>query len=138
MKWPLLLALAVSLSAVGRSADEPASAGAATAAAAEPKLEGVVIERSSGGFLTVTMDGPKLVLSFFDAEKKQIPPDVDHAFVRIHPAGRNPLRRTLIKMDDGLTLTHGQPLRPPWVFKLYITLVDANDKAIEEYVVDYP
>lgn len=158
MRWITLFAMLVSLSVGSRAADEAvapaASADAATADAVgepEPELEGVVIERAGGGFMTATMEGPRMVLRFFDEKKKAVTPDVQRAFVKFKPSGRRPQNRTLLLGSDGMSLTHGRVLRAPFVFKAFVSLIKSADGAEvddddesaevvsdEKYTVDFP
>lgn len=141
MRWITLLALGASLVAMGHGAEgaPDTTAPAADAAAAEPQLEGVVVERTGGGYLTLMMDGTALVIRFFDTEKKPVPPDVSRGFVRFQFPNRSPERRPLNPTEDGLALRHGQPLRHPHVFKAFLTLVHGEgEDDVETYTVDYP
>jgi hypothetical protein len=137
----------VSLQSFGAE-DAPASSAAPTAE--EIQLQGVVIERPSG-FMTVTMEGPRVVLRFFDKDKKAIAPDVHHAIVKFKMTGRRPQNRTLLLGTDGMSLTHGRVLRPPYNFKAFVSLVkDAGGEEVddedenaevaegERYTVDFP
>jgi hypothetical protein len=146
MRWITLFAFVATLAVASSGAENNAAAAAPAAAAEEePKLEGVVVERTSGGFLTLTMDGKKLVLRFFDEKKKPIAADVNGGFVRFQFGNRSPERRPLNLAADGLSMTHGEPLRPPHVFKAFITLRHGeasgegeDDAGAEKYIVDFP
>jgi hypothetical protein len=148
MRWITLFAFAASLAAVsfGAESEAPAAPPAQAAEEEETKLDGVVVERTNGGFLTLTMDGKKLVVRFFDSKKKPMTPDVRTGFVRFQFSNRSPERRPLFLTEDGQGMTHGEPLRPPHVFKAFITLrtgeatdADGDDEAgAEKYVVDFP
>lgn len=158
MRWITLFALAAVGAVFSYGADPVADATApATSSAAntdagtavanpteeEPQLEGVVVERKSGGFMTLTMDGKKLVLRFFDAKKKPVAADVRGGFVRFLFGNRSPERRPLVPTGDGMGLTHGEPLRTPHIFSAHITLrhgegEDEDDIASEDYIVSYP
>ena len=129
MRWITLFALFASLASGIRAAEAAATDDAAAAAEAEPELEGVVVERPDGTFMTVTMDGTRALLSFFDAKKKPIAPVVERAFVKFRLSGRRPENRTLLPDAEGMSLTHGRPLRPPFVFRAFITLVHEDGDA---------
>lgn len=154
MRSITLFALVAVLAGTMRGADSAAPA-AGGPAESEPKLEGVVVERTGGGYMTLSMEGPRAVLRFYNEKKKPVPPDVDRAFVKFRLSGRRPENRTLLPSEDGMYLRHGRPLRPPFVFKAYISLVkesDADDAdqdfdeddedaevvSTERYEVDYP
>lgn len=150
MRWITLLAVLASSVCSAVTAEEtspPATAGGTEAPL--PELEGVVVERPDGTFMTVTMEGPRVVLRFFDAKHQPIAPDVQRAFVKFRLSGRRPQNRTLLPGDDGVSLTHGRVLRPPFVFHAYITLVKEADGEIgdddedaevegEKYQVSFP
>lgn len=139
MRWITLLAAIVCFAPVASFAADASPAEANEAAAEEPQLEGVVVERKNGGFLAFTMSGPSLIVRFYDEKKKPVAPDVERGFVRFQYPNRTPERRPLIRGDDGMSLTHGQPLRPPHVFKAFVSLSHGDDDAsVESYVVDYP
>jgi hypothetical protein len=97
------------------------------------------------------MEGPRAVLKFFDAKKKPVAPDVARAFVKFRPSGRRPENRTLVPTADGMSLSGGRPLRPPFVFRAYISLIpetggpdvgdddeDGEVVSMEQYQVNYP
>lgn len=142
MKWLIAFALAASIAAVSSGAEKPAvPAGAAPteAAAPEPKLDGVVVERTDGTFMTLTMDGPLLVLKFFNKKKQPVTPDVTTGFVRFIFAGRRPEHRALALSSDGKSLIQVRTFHPPYVFKAFISLAhSADDPNPETYTVDYP
>ena len=129
MRWITLFALFASLASGVRAAEAAATDDAAATAEVEPVLEGVVVERPDGTFMTLTMEGPRAVLRFFDAEKKPIGPVVERAFVKFRLSGRRPENRTLLPDAEGMALTHGRPLRPPFVFLAFITLVHEDGDA---------
>ncbi len=164
-----MFALVASFAAVSRGADASAPAAPATPAASsdqnadepEPQLEGVVVERHGGGYMTLTMQGPSLVLKFFDEKKKAVAPDVKYARVKFRFTNRRPQHRVLVLGPDGMSLTHGRPIRAPYVFKAYVILVKegtadesenddesddssstnedtSNDVSTERYEVDFP
>lgn len=148
MRWIPLFALIASLASVAYGAEADASADA-TAAEEEPVLEGVVVERTNGGYLTLTTTGTALVVRFFDEKKKPVAADATRGFVRFQFPNRKPERRPLILSEDGLSLSHGEPVRQPHIFKAFVTLVhgaassDGGDSdgesgaEAEKYVVDY-
>ena len=45
-------------------------------------IEGIEVTRKNGGYLGVTVNGPRLVLKFYDNEKKPAPLDVARAAAR--------------------------------------------------------
>ncbi len=105
----------------------------------EPKIEGFAVERARGGFLGVQIVDARFVVSFYDAEKKQVAPDVARAVlrwpVRYQPADE---RLVLNPSPDGQTLTSPRVIRPPHSFRLSILLfVEGSADALESYRVDF-
>lgn len=109
---------------------------AAPAEAETQTIPGTVIARKSGGFLSLSVKGGALNLAFYDAEKKQVPADVARAAARWDPKKTiGTERRVLNPSGDGLTLV-STPVKPPYIFKVYLTLLPAEGEATESYVVD--
>lgn len=143
MKWLFACALAAFVAVVSHGAemaDTPAPAAAVDAPdAPEPKLDGVVVKRADGTYMTVTMDGPAMALRFFNAKKAPIAPNKTNGVVRFQFPSRTQEQRVLTVSADGKSLTHGRPLRPPFIFKAFITLtVGEGDSSPESYTVNYP
>ena len=104
----------------------------------EPQLPGSVIARSGGGFLSLSLEGGHFKLSFYDAKKKPVPADAVRAVTRWDPVNKTgDVRSILNPTDDGTALKGNVIVRPPYVFKVYLTLIGADDKAIESHVVDF-
>ena len=130
---PLALLALVLAASVWMPAAEPATSEEL------PPLDGVVVKRGDGTLLQVKIEGVRVVLRFFDEKHAPIKPDVDGAWIRAVSSVRRPERRVLAPSDDGMSLTHGIPLRPPHVFKLYITLTRGGEESgVESHTVDYP
>ena len=107
----------------------------------EAKIEGVVIERPDGSFVGVTIDGGTFKLSFYDKKKKPMAVDVTRATARWSPKQKAGDDRTVLNRGgDPNSLGGGKPVRPPYVFKLYLTLLRGEGdgaEAVESYVVDF-
>lgn len=103
--------------------------------APEPKIPGFVIPRANGGFLSLQVVDGKFVLAFYGADKKPVAADVTHAAVRwiVHYKPTN--ERTVLNVtEDGMTLTSSMYVRPPYLFRLYLSLLGANEgEEIESY-----
>lgn len=144
MKWLIVVTLVASFAAVSHGAEmsgksAPAAAASAEAPAPEPKLDGVVIKRGDGTYLTVTMEGPVMALKFFDQKKAPKVADVTTGVVRFVFSGRRPEHRALALSADGKSMLQVRPFHPPFVFKAFITLSRSeNDPNPETYTVDYP
>jgi hypothetical protein len=104
------------------------------------KIEGIEIKRGAG-FMGIAVVGGNFKLTFYDAKKKPVVPDVARAVLR-WPVNYKPLdERTVLNLSgDGKSMTSGKAVKPPLVFKLFITLVPpetADEAASETYVVDF-
>ncbi len=102
----------------------------------EGVIEGVSIQRPDGSWLGLSMEGTSFKLSFYDDKKKPVAADRSHGNVRWIPAGRSPERGVLNRSSDGLSLVGNRPVRKPWVFKVFLTLLDDAGQATETYTVD--
>jgi len=104
-----------------------------------PKIPGLVLNRPGGGFLGLTIENGSFKLSFYDAKKKPVHVDVERAAAR-WPVQYKPgdERTVLLPTSDGNALLGSRFVRPPYAFKLYLSLFAAgNDSAVESYVIDY-
>jgi len=111
-----------------------------------PKIEGMEIARGAKGFLGLQLVGGTFKLSFYDMKKKPVAPDVARAMLRWDPKGKVGQER-LVLNRDGMALSSPRPVKPPYVFKLFITLIpegaatgdgaDAAAAAGETIVVDF-
>ena len=100
-------------------------------------VEGVAIVRPNGGFLGLRVVNNNFVLSFYDAKKKKIDPDVTRAAVR-WPVKYQPGDEHAVLNLSGKTLTSAKVVKPPLVFKVYLGLYnEGSDKAVESYTIDY-
>ena len=143
----LLLSLGVVLAAAAqtppRAKTPPAPAPAAKDGAKkeEPpaKVEGIEIGRGARGFLGLQIVEGKFKLSFYDAKKKPIAPDVTRAALRWDPKGTTGTERTLLTAaGDGKSLTSGKVIRPPYLFRIFMALQKDDPAAeSENLVVDF-
>ena len=120
----------------------PAAApGRTVPAAAAPKIEGVEVARSDGGHLGVTIAEGTFRISFYDAQKRPVAADVSRALLRWDPKYKQGQERVILNLSaDGRTLGSPRAIRPPYQFRLFITLLkDAggSDEAGEGYVIDF-
>lgn len=140
--------LAQDMAAAATSNPTTATAGTSAATANKPgakaadapaKIEGIVLNRPNGGYLGLTLADHHFVLKFFDAKKKPAKVDVKLANARwiVHYSIYNE-HAVLLPNDDGTALTSPKYVRPPYAFKLYLTLVpDDPDAKTEDYVIDF-
>lgn len=113
--------------------------------AAEPaKIEGIEVARGAAGFLGVAMVGNTFKITFYDAKKKPISADVARAVLRWDPKYKVGSERVVLnRTEDGKALASSRNIRPPHVFKLYITLIkdagegEAAEGAGETHVIDF-
>jgi hypothetical protein len=115
-------------------------------AAADPKdeasvvhVKGIEIKRPNGNFLGLEIVGSNFVLSFYDAERKKIAPDVVRGTLRWPVKYQPASERTVLNPgSDGTSLTSLTPVRPPHQFKVFMSLfVEGSETAVESYVVDF-
>lgn len=105
----------------------------------EPKIPGVTIPRANGTFLGLEVVGGNFKLSFYDAKKKPIAPDVTRATAR-WPNPRGPGDNRAVLNSSGNALVGNKPVLPPLIFNVYITLLDGEGdeaKAVETLVVPF-
>jgi hypothetical protein len=103
----------------------------------QPEIIGIEIARKTGGFIGVNVEGIRMVIRFYDGEKKQIPVDVARASARWKPVNRIKEERTVLNPDaDGSTLVSTPVVKPPLVFIVYLTLLDTEGNAVESMPVD--
>lgn len=113
-----------------------------------PKIEGIVLTRANGGFLGLKLEGGTFKLSFYDKDRKALPADYPRALARWNPNYKAGSERVMLNQAaDGNSLVGNKPVRPPYAFKLYLTLLrgeaaaegDATAPApnTESYVVDF-
>ena len=104
------------------------------------KIEGTELTRPNGLYLGLALVDGKFKLTFYDKKKKPSTVDVARGLVRwanIHGPGDN---RAVLNSDGAHSLIAPQFVRPPYVFKVYLTLMKGDgDKAevVESYVVDF-
>jgi hypothetical protein len=107
------------------------------------RIEGVEVARGSG-FLGVQIVGGTFKISFYDAKKKPIAADAMRAVLRWDPKYKVGSERVVLnRTEDGLALASPRNIRPPYLFKLYITLLksaaegDSAEAAGETFVIDF-
>lgn len=108
----------------------------------EPKIEGMTVSRGDHGYLGVAVKGGVFVVSFYDKDKKPVAVDVSGAALRwpVHYQP-NDERTYLTPSSEGKALTSDRVVKPPYSFKLYITLLKASDDGqqtpVETYIIDF-
>jgi hypothetical protein len=109
---------------------------------APPTIDGVEVSRGALGFLGVQIVEGSFKIAFYDAKKKPIKADVTRALLRWNPKYKIGSERVVLNLSgDGKSLTSARDIRPPYLFKLFITLLkdgaDGEDAAGETYVIDF-
>jgi hypothetical protein len=102
------------------------------------KIEGIEIPHGKG-FMGIQLVSGTFKLSFYDEKKKPTPPDVARAILRWKVNYQPTDERTVLNPDGGNALTSGQVVRPPYTFKLFMTLMkgEGDAAATESVSVDF-
>ena len=108
----------------------------------EPKIEGVVVSRGEKGFMGVEIVGGAFKITFYDAKKKKIAPDVARAALRWDAKYKVGQERLVLNPGaDGTSLSNPKTIRPPYSFKLFITLLkeaSSDEQPVgETHVIDF-
>jgi len=86
------------------------------------KIEGQEIARGEGRFLGLELVGGKFKLSFYNAKKKPVVPDVSRAVLRWDPKYKLGVERSVL-VPSGNALVGDKFVRPPYNFNLTIVLL---------------
>lgn len=118
-----------------------APAGKDAAKKEEPKIEGMTIPRGKK-FLGLQIVNGTFKLSFYDEKKKPVAADMPRAILRWDPKYKVGKERVVLNIsEDGKSLASPRSIRPPYSFKLYITLLkeatEAEEPAGETFVIDF-
>lgn len=104
-------------------------------------IEGQTIARANGKFLGLTLRDGKFVLSFYDEKKKPEKADVTRATARWNDPQAPGYKRAVMNIEpSGLKLAATTFVRPPYAFKLWITLLKGEGdsaQALESYTIDF-
>lgn len=141
----MALALSIGLAQTTPSTPKPAVKSGTTKTAPvkkeepPPKIEGIVLNRSNGGFLGFQFVGNTIVVWFHDAKKKKMPVDVSRGFVRWRMKFQPGDDRAVLSVgSDGKSLTSSKVIPPPHTLKFFLSLYkEGQDEPVESYVVDY-
>jgi hypothetical protein len=113
-----------------------AAAPTAPAVEAEAVVVGTPLARQDGRWLGVTIEGTALKVSFYDAKKKPQAPDVARGSVRLRYAARREEKFVMNVVGNAL-VTEGRPVPRPWTFTAFLTLLDADGKAVESHTLAF-
>lgn len=131
MKTALVLMIGL-FGMVGQMAAAPAPA-----AVAEEKTEGVIpgltIERKTGaGFLGLQVVDGNFKLTYYDGEKQPVTADHPRALLRWPARYKSGDDRAMLnRAGDGTYLTSPKFVRPPYSFRLFITLIAGEEGGAE-------
>jgi hypothetical protein len=102
------------------------------------KIEGIEIARGSG-FMGIQLVSGTFKLSFYNAKKKPVAPDVDRAALRWKVNYQSLPENTVLNPDGGTALTSAKIVKPPYSFPLYITLIkgEGSDATTEIFNLDF-
>ena len=110
----------------------------------EPQREvkGFEIPRPNGDYLGLEIVGNTFKATFYDKDKKPTTADVSSIALRWPVQYQpNPERTVLTPAGDGQYMTSEKSVRPPFHFRLYVTLLKTDaagqDQAVENYVVEF-
>lgn len=112
-----------------KPADAPAEAPAV--------IPGLELPRNDGTFLGLTVENTRMILKFYDADKKPAPINLARAAARWNPVNKIGDERSVLNpnaQNDALVST--PVVRPPLVFKVYLTLLDENGAVVESIIAD--
>ncbi len=104
---------------------------------ADGTIVGMELARKDGHWLGLAIEDGNFKLRFYDKHKKPEKPDVARAAAHWSPVGKlGELHTVLNPEGDGLVLRGPQFVSPPFTFKLFVTLLSADDQVVETFVVD--
>lgn len=93
--------------------------------------------RPNGGWINVEAVGTRLIVKFYDKEKKPVAPDVLRGFAQFRFASKNPERAPLSL--EGETLASTATVRPPHNFLVMLSLFGRESAGpVESYSLKYP
>lgn len=95
------------------------------------------LARPNGGWINAQMVGTRLILRFFDGDKRPLEPNVARGFALFRYSSKNPERATLHREGD--TLASTATVRPPHNFLVLLRLFnESSEQPIESYSFRYP
>lgn len=98
---------------------------------------GVNRPRPREGWINVEAVGTRLVVKFYDKEKKPIPPDVERGFAQFRYSSKSPAKAPLNREGD--TLVSTATVRPPHNFLVLLSLFAGESaEPVESYNFKYP
>lgn len=99
---------------------------------------GVNLAREGGGWLNVSVQSDRFVISFFNDQKEPVPANVQHGLVRYSPVSLESQRTPLDLSADGKTMISPINVRAPHAFRVNLALYnDGPGDAAETYAFFY-
>jgi hypothetical protein len=126
----------------GKGAPKAGAKGTKKEEKEEPKIEGIEIPRANKTYLGLQLVNGAFKMTFYDQEKKPTTPDVARAALRWDAKYKVGQERIILNPGgDPNSLTNPKPIRPPYTFKLFITLLkdsaDGDNPVGESFVIDF-
>ena len=115
-------------------------AGKAPGKTAEPaKIAGMEIARPGKGFIGLEVAGGNFRLSFYDENREPVAPAAVKAVLRWTPTNRTGSEFYALEPSaDGKVLTSPKTVRPPYQFKMFLSLFAAGAEVpFESHTVDF-
>lgn len=115
-------------------------AGKAPGKTAEPaKITGMEIARPGKGFIGLEVAGGSFRLTFYDENREPVKPAASRAVLRWTPANRPGVEfYALDPSADGKALTSPKTVRPPYQFKVFLSLFAAGAEApFESHTIEF-
>jgi hypothetical protein len=102
-------------------------------------IAGLEIARGPKGFLGLQVSGGVFQLAFYDTKKKPAKADLARAVLRWTPNYKPGTEIYVLEPSgDGQVLTSPRNVRPPYQFKLFMSLFAAGgEEPVESFVVDF-
>ncbi len=101
-----------------------------------PEL-GVNRPRPNGGWINVQAQGIRLIVRFYDADKKPVPSDMQRGFIRLRYASKKPGHTVLTREGD--TLATPATIRPPHNYLVILSLFAGDGgENTETHTFTYP
>ncbi len=137
LKVLLMVLLAVTVTAVDKPSPSPAPKPPVKKKVYELPKTGLNLPRPAGGWINAEVVGIRLVVKFFDKEKKPMPPDAERGVARFNYAAKNDKKAVLVLEGDALVTP--ATVRPPHNFQVILNLLAAGAKEpVESYTFKYP
>lgn len=103
----------------------------------EVKLPGIVVAHGDG-WLSLSLENGTFRLGLYDSKKQPVDMPYARATARWNSTLRTSEQRLVLNpAGDGKSLKGNKPVKPPYVFKVYLTLMNADETVEGSYVIDF-